>query len=160
MIRRPPRTTLSDTPLPYTTLFRSFDVAAERRRDLLGNDGACALDVESQIAAEERRRIKQPLYEERISDRRIDTPEAKTCRSGRAADAVWTDDDGPVSDPDDRAAADADTGDVAKGKGNLDVLDATACMRTDDAVAHLADIGDRKCTRMNSSHKCAPRIPF
>src|SRR3546814_2939855 len=44
MIRRPPRSTLTDTLFPYTTLFRSGDVAVQRL-DLLdhrGGDGAAA----------------------------------------------------------------------------------------------------------------------
>src|SRR3546814_12934670 len=32
MIRRPPRSTRTDTLFPYTTLFRSFAVAGERQR--------------------------------------------------------------------------------------------------------------------------------
>src|SRR3546814_16610569 len=40
MIRRPPRSTRTDTLFPYTTLFRSIEgrrhIAAERRRELVG----------------------------------------------------------------------------------------------------------------------------
>src|SRR3546814_13997041 len=35
MIRRPPRSTRTDTLFPYTTLFRSDAHASDRRRDLL-----------------------------------------------------------------------------------------------------------------------------
>src|SRR3546814_9896027 len=34
MIRRPPRSTRTDTLFPYTTLFRSTDAAAQRRHQL------------------------------------------------------------------------------------------------------------------------------
>src|SRR3546814_14986531 len=38
MIRRPPRSTRTDPPFPYTTLFRS-DTDAERSRGLMVRDG-------------------------------------------------------------------------------------------------------------------------
>src|SRR3546814_16647865 len=36
MRRRPPRSTSTDTPFPYTTLFRSFDKPTERYAALIG----------------------------------------------------------------------------------------------------------------------------
>src|SRR3546814_1566762 len=39
MIRRPPRSTRTDTPFPYTTLFRSRAQATARAGDALPSDG-------------------------------------------------------------------------------------------------------------------------
>src|SRR3546814_20163786 len=38
MIRRPPRSTRTDTLFPYTTLFRSLPAAVERAEQVLGGD--------------------------------------------------------------------------------------------------------------------------
>src|SRR3546814_6248521 len=40
MIRRPPRATRTDTLFPYTTLFRSLDLAAPNRADRIAADEA------------------------------------------------------------------------------------------------------------------------
>src|SRR3546814_13352566 len=49
MIRRPPRSTRTDTLFPYTTLFRSFDLFAAR--------GLAFGESDEQPVVEERRRI-------------------------------------------------------------------------------------------------------
>src|SRR3546814_4818863 len=45
MIRRPPRSTRTDTLFPYTTLFRSHALVGElRRADVIGRGGAAAFE--------------------------------------------------------------------------------------------------------------------
>src|SRR3546814_601770 len=51
MIRRPPRSTRTDTLFPYTTLFRSEG----RRNSMAGREHASVLDDESQGSHEEER---------------------------------------------------------------------------------------------------------
>src|SRR3546814_20039714 len=50
MIRRPPRSTRTDTLFPYTTLFRSPDRAA-RQRDMFAAFNRVAIDVYGEIVA-------------------------------------------------------------------------------------------------------------
>src|SRR3546814_5570264 len=45
MIRRPPRSTRTDTLFPYTTLFRSRPAGSRRRRDVRGRGGRQASDA-------------------------------------------------------------------------------------------------------------------
>src|SRR3546814_8193741 len=54
MVRRPPRATRTDTPLPYTTLFRSPDAPAggDTRRLAVGGDGEVA---RHRVEADDRR---------------------------------------------------------------------------------------------------------
>src|SRR3546814_17608703 len=68
MSRRPPRTTLTDTLFPYTTLFRSVDVAALRRvahrhQRPLGDAGVLvgALELQQAIDVDVRRRALEIL---------------------------------------------------------------------------------------------------
>src|SRR3546814_4005074 len=46
MLRRPPRSTRTDTLFPYTTLFRSPRLPADDRRELLGRGGQGRVDSE------------------------------------------------------------------------------------------------------------------
>src|SRR3546814_8905000 len=54
MIRRPPRSTLTDTPFPFPTLFRSGRDPRHRGEDHLGSDGVGA-DAHRRILPAERR---------------------------------------------------------------------------------------------------------
>src|SRR3546814_14200239 len=58
MIRRPPRSTRTDTLFPYTTLVRSGPLHAHRRADRAGEpgrlDGEVALRLAAEAAAEQR----------------------------------------------------------------------------------------------------------
>src|SRR3546814_8131062 len=52
MIRRPPRSTRTDTLFPYTTLFRSHEVESERRRQRQDrDDGEQPVKIRSDIPA-------------------------------------------------------------------------------------------------------------
>src|SRR3546814_14612604 len=65
MIRRPPRSTRTDTLFPYTTLFRSLRLANS------GRDGlAAALDAGRRAGARERRRGGRPFRCARVQRRR------------------------------------------------------------------------------------------
>src|SRR3546814_2853854 len=107
MIRRPPRSTRTDTLFPYTTLFRSVEhddrnlvVAAQRHRARVHHP---------QIVGEDTV-VSQPVIALR--------------------------------------------GRVLLGIGVIDPIDAGALQQR--VALHL---GDRKRTRLNSSHYCASRMP-
>src|SRR3546814_17040256 len=51
MIRRPPRSTRTDTLFPYTTLFRSRDAVLDAAQRVVARDGAAGLTLEA-VAAE------------------------------------------------------------------------------------------------------------
>src|SRR3546814_1883918 len=61
MIRRPPRSTRTDTLFPYTTLFRSAEKVGERavdhQRGNVGQSGECAPQIEAGGAAGELERL-------------------------------------------------------------------------------------------------------
>src|SRR3546814_756975 len=60
MIRRPPRSTRTDTLFPYTTLFRSID-HCQLRHAPAHSFGSCTLGVERPVPCEEALRIDQRL---------------------------------------------------------------------------------------------------
>src|SRR3546814_3124880 len=75
MIRRPPRSTRTDTLFPYTTLFRSFRFGQQHRQV---GDGAAALlllvadiDLDEQLRLPARlgARLRKRLHERRAVDR-------------------------------------------------------------------------------------------
>src|SRR3546814_2709778 len=103
MIRRPPRSTRTDTLFPYTTLFRSEDDlhVAPQRRQLARIQGRDVLALEPHLAAG-----------------RLDQPEDAASRRGLAAAGL-------ADDPERFAGLEFEA----------------------DAVD-----GDRKSTRLNSSH--------
>src|SRR3546814_9332237 len=49
MIRRPPRSTRTDTLFPYTTLFRSIDIATNGSIAVLGATSLAVLEVTSEL---------------------------------------------------------------------------------------------------------------
>src|SRR3546814_5055858 len=54
MIRRPPRSTRTDTLFPYTTLFRSKSIQTRRHHKLVAVDnGIATIDVKYQVRSEE-----------------------------------------------------------------------------------------------------------
>src|SRR3546814_4635989 len=120
MIRRPPRSTRTDTLFPYTTLFRSL--AAQHRRavaHLHAGDGA-----------------ERDLLARRRQDRQASEFADTVAQLARIADA-----DRVAREPLDRLA------------------DRLAADRAGDDGLHVGDIeavarrrGDRKSTRLNSSH--------
>src|SRR3546814_20048465 len=94
MIRRPPRSTRTDTLFPYTTLFRSFVATRTQQRQAGGDQGAAGDEVERHRAQQEvvhdKGREGAPQHhradgigEER--DRRIATDEVQGAQIGRAS---------------------------------------------------------------------------
>src|SRR3546814_5578760 len=71
MIRRPPRSTRTDTLFPYTPLFRSLDLVAQRRR------GAVRVDV-----------VDIAGIQPRALQRRLHRPEAAVAVFRRRGDVV------------------------------------------------------------------------
>src|SRR3546814_9720458 len=113
MIRRPPRSTRTDTLFPYTTLFRSLAGASELddAADVLAfaHVAVAVVDLVERVA---------------VGDQLVELQGALAVHGEEVRDL------GPrVGRPEDRA---------------LDLL-----------VHH----GDRKSTRLNSSHYCASRMP-
>src|SRR3546814_2294289 len=123
MIRRPPRSTLTDTLFPYTTLFRS----AAARRELL----------------DARPRVDQPRPCDVVSWRRPRRPMVRF-RDGQSMDrrrsraVPWL----HIS-----AGRDADRD---RGAGRAATLSAAGLSRQKACV--WAALRDRKSTRLNSSH--------
>src|SRR3546814_9042320 len=127
MIRRPPRSTRTDTLFPYTTLFRSLRrerhemlavMVAEILRAGGGENGI------GQVAAGARRRGRA----------------VELGRTPRRADPAFAR-NRLVDDSDQRPA----------------VLQERDQRAEDRAARHEAARADRKSTRLNSSHHCAPR---
>src|SRR3546814_11875160 len=58
MHRRPPRSTLTDTLIPYTTLFRAVQALQRRRQAVEPADGA--VEDEEGVGAELRQRLRHP----------------------------------------------------------------------------------------------------
>src|SRR3546814_7765064 len=123
MIRRPPRSTRTDTLFPYTTLFRS----PGRGQGHPGN-------VRPRPAKPAGARHNRPMdrYERILSLHRI----LKTARY-------------PVT--------------VARLRDELECSRATVyrdlAFLRDGLMAPGVGAGDRKSTRLNSSHECADRMP-
>src|SRR3546814_2197156 len=113
MIRRPPRSTRTDTLFPYTTLFRSFfagDVQPDR-----------------------------PLMHESVDEGRMAAQAVLSSLSGGPWQGVSR--RVPIS----ILFTDPDICEVG--------------LSYDEAMQRGAVIGDRKSTRLNSSHYCASRMP-
>src|SRR3546814_11633983 len=122
MIRRPPRSTRTDTLFPYTTLFRSKGEGSVRQRLVAGAEGAL----------HENRVDPAPVLE---ADRRKDAAVAEAVARVQADGAGV----GAVADHRDHLA-------VAESGAALDQR--TKQRRADAASASA----DRKSTRLNSSH--------
>src|SRR3546814_9999535 len=121
MIRRPPRSTRTDTLFPYTTLFRSLD------RDLVGAD--------QKAKARPGQPGKDQRDEQEKAERRHDIdPLARNADRGERGQEI----DRARPEPDDREQQ---------------------CRRMQSLPAGPAERADRKRTRLNSSHKCATRMP-
>src|SRR3546814_7662691 len=112
MIRRPPRSTRTDTLFPYTTLFRSRQVGrlADRHQEGAG----AADDLVAKVAGQIGSRAEHDAVDRHAETDRV----------------------------------------VAHGVGRRPVVvDAVG-----ENVQHVA-AGDRKSTRLYSSHQCATRMP-
>src|SRR3546814_6896849 len=107
MIRRPPRSTRTDTLVPYTTLFRSADVAGVEKTFLVEHVAALA----AIIGARDRR----PLDHQ----------------------------------PPGRLAVVRDTVSRVVDQLHIKPAEQTPLL---ELIRHLLGIGDRKSTRLNSSH--------
>src|SRR3546814_2120398 len=135
MIRRPPRSTRTDTLFPYTTLFRSLDEGLEDLFHLFGLHAAPAVDdlqaealvvdVETHAHRGDRRRelhrIGHEVEEDLAQPPRLSDEAGGVCR---------------------HLAGDRDA-------GRLSAMPAQV-----RAGRHLL-VEDRKSTRLNSSHYCA-----
>src|SRR3546814_16377167 len=104
MIRRPPRSTRTDTPFPYTTLFRSGDedagddhqleqadeeAAMPRRRDLGDIDGGedrRAADRQPAYEAEDEERC--PARRERAAESRDEIQDGEQAQAAAAANSA------------------------------------------------------------------------
>src|SRR3546814_7104667 len=141
MIRRPPRSTRTDTLFPYTTLFRSEEISAIGSRppvftpeDMAMAGVFVSIDVDGS------------LYVERGFVRPEDEP-------------IEHDDDGVITDGDESDGIDS-YDDLEDGPSPAVVsvgLPGTASEREeedehDDMLRPLPDRLDRKSTRLNSSH--------
>src|SRR3546814_20982447 len=69
MIRRPPRSTRTDTRFPYTTLFRSRPTECEGQSEDVGADGPASriVRVEAEFAVQPTQ-VEQPRHEQPESD--------------------------------------------------------------------------------------------
>src|SRR3546814_13221449 len=69
MIRRPPRSTRTDTRFPYTTLFRSRPTECEGQSEDVGADGPASRNVrvEAEFAVQPTQ-VEQPRHEQPESD--------------------------------------------------------------------------------------------
>src|SRR3546814_11856173 len=65
MIRRPPRSTRTDTLFPYTTLFRSQQ-AAERLRELIGESAPSTAIANARTELAYVRHAKGPIYQSHL----------------------------------------------------------------------------------------------
>src|SRR3546814_2322891 len=126
MIRRPPRATRTDTLFPYTTLFRSLDLAAPNRADRIAADeagddvGAAGDRRQADVVLDVAVDVVEALRHQRRAGRG-DEPHAGEVVSGLRVEAR-----------------------LVQG---IDVLCRGAEQR------HLLAVGvDRKSTRLNSSH--------
>src|SRR3546814_16815577 len=63
MIRLPPRSTLTDTPFPYTTLFRSWSPEAASVHCRLHHHGACCSMRPDPLKIAIRKRLSEVRYE-------------------------------------------------------------------------------------------------
>src|SRR3546814_7074307 len=131
MIRRPPRSTRTDTLVPYTTRFRSQDAVRVLRKI-----GIARPDIGADIGAAEA--IDRLLG---ITD---EEERAGTDREGAPVCA---------RDPGRRLAAEAPEDFRLKRVCILELID------KDVGEAGGEGPSDRKSTRLNSSHYCASRMP-
>src|SRR3546814_20423491 len=113
MIRRPPMSTRTDTPFPYTTLFRSRIIGA--------NDAAVALGAEGPISA------IGYVFDENWAARNLATVRGFVAASRDAKELLRTSD------------------------AEWEALREMTGAEDDATLAALRD-GDRKSTRLNSSH--------
>src|SRR3546814_16667909 len=88
MIRRPPRSTRTDTLFPYTTLFRSFNVEKDNRPFVVaaGNGTITALGTSFDVGLARDERVTVQLFEGSVDVRvRRDLSAAETPEIGRAS---------------------------------------------------------------------------
>src|SRR3546814_223458 len=183
MIRRPPRSTRTDTLFPYTTLFRSIGEAARGARQR-GRAAVIGLDRD-QRAARLRHRIAERARRagaiEILRDQRAETLLPLAARIGDDALDRLTGDGAHDEDAVARDAGivrEAEDRHLRGARDRRDRLHILAEQRAEDqlvAVCHRlarclggaergviggdAQLVDRKSTRLNSSHSCASRMP-
>src|SRR3546814_1391056 len=85
MIRRPPRSTRTDTLMPYTTLFRSIRHAGEQQRFIIADRAAAARRVETKAL---RPGVRRLIHEPRDRRRGFPQPEAVEPLAQRGRDRL------------------------------------------------------------------------
>src|SRR3546814_5928384 len=183
MIRRPPISTRTDTPVPYTTLFRA-DRDAERPRlvdEIVLDAGARENDqtgrhrIDQPLIALERRRFLVAIPVRAESDLRHPALVGPAGRSALGAGGRRPMQQHHVGmtgmnlverRPDmavvvaGGAAADGDAGSLrAQGIGFFTQALVHEVPAVDHSGGHRVVTEDRKSTRLNSSHSCATRLP-
>src|SRR3546814_3704605 len=140
MIRRPPRSTRTDTLFPYTTLFRSAEAGGDADRLLVAAEG---LGVE-----------QSGIELVPVVERHPATVEVEARGADVAAHQLWKEE---LAVLDDVAALAGETGDIAVAMGLLhldqlvdDIVDAAPALLVAALSVHQRE--DRKSTRLNSSH--------
>src|SRR3546814_13413240 len=98
MIRRPTRSTRPDTLFPYTTLFRSLDIAADALELLLVDDRADVGRLVQRVAELQLRGLVDQLLQERIEDALVQE-QARSRRAGLALPGEAQRGDHPVHRP-------------------------------------------------------------
>src|SRR3546814_9958152 len=125
MIRRPPRSTRTDTLFPYTTLFRSL-VVEGKVPDLLKNAVVYSLDLGSLIAGTKYRGDFEKRFKAVITE-----------LQKRPGSIVFIDEIHMI---------------IGAGAASGGVMDASNLLKPLLASGELRCMGDRKSTRLNSSH--------
>src|SRR3546814_7401417 len=141
MIRRTPRSTRTDTLLPYTTLFRSRDRAAFVR--LLGTRGFLLWLAD--LLADDGREGEGDWTIEQVAERLgagVDAPLSSALPTLEEMLAAWARDRTKFREIERRVS---------------DYLPTVLEQARQEAPEAIAI--DRKSTRLNSSHSCASRMP-
>src|SRR3546814_7997795 len=99
MIRRPPRSTRTDTLFPYTTLFRSDRYVGEHRAvdaifdlgDLVGRDCSVVREIETRALLVDQGALLRNMRAEHITQRAMQQMRRRLIAHGRTANAVGND---------------------------------------------------------------------
>src|SRR3546814_19451793 len=99
MIRRPPRSTRTDTLFPYTTLFRSDRFVGEHRAvdaifdlgDLVGRDCSVVREIETRALLVDQGALLRTMRAEHITQRAMQQMRRRMIATGRAATDVGND---------------------------------------------------------------------
>src|SRR3546814_3866178 len=172
MIRRPPRSTRTDTLVPYTTLFRSAEAGAqcEGRAEAIGGADAQPRGLELETAGAAPRVVIAEAHRTGRPDRELRCGRASPCRRSLRRGAFRGRPHGGLFVAQRSRAGTAHDLPVVFGAGPVDhdrqavveaVRAATGAVQPFQPALEVADLAlgqpphafeDRKSTRLNSSH--------